>query len=68
MTVPKCTSWRGHKFEGRYSKAFPKEKFEMDGGSILALEALKNVTYERDICIRCGHTIERHIEITGETK
>jgi hypothetical protein len=57
---PKCTSWLGHKYEARYSKTFPNGQFQMEGGSVRALEATKNVTYERDICVRCGHVVELH--------
>ncbi len=57
--IPKCTSWRGHKFEARYSEKMPEEGFEMKGGSSLALAAMKGKIYERDICVRCGHVIER---------
>ena len=59
MTIPKCTSWLGHKFEGRYSSE-PREgdfnKADAEGRS--AIDALLrmrvNMTYECDICVRCG--------------
>lgn len=59
MSVPQCTHWRGHMFEARYSTKLPREKIEMTGGNIRALEAIKDKIYERDICVRCGHVIER---------
>ncbi len=63
-SIPKCTSWLGHRFEGRYSSepvegSFPAMKAE---GKI-AIEAQVRMrctyTYERDICVRCGHVIEK---------
>lgn len=63
LTAPKCTSWRGHKFEGRYSKtaAGGWPKFDTNSREMAAkvLDATRNVTYERDICVRCGHVIEK---------
>ncbi len=59
--IPKCTSWRGHKFEGRYSSqpdatlsAFQVQVFAKD----MPLLVTKR-TYERDICVRCGATVEK---------
>lgn len=63
MQVPKCTSWLGHRYEARYSKTpstgWPKFNAEGKGMAELILDATRTVTYERDICIRCGHTIEK---------
>lgn len=69
--IPKCTSWLGHRFEGRYSS----EPLQYDGDrkidvqGVHAIEAIQRinstVTYERDICVRCGATIEKAI-LNGE--
>ena len=57
--VPKCTSWRGHKFEGRYSEYMPKDRtLEFQKGSIDLVRSFKTITYECDICVRCGHVID----------
>jgi hypothetical protein len=68
-TIPKCTHWLGHKFEGRYSS--PPVAEEIAGMSIRAseyataakmlMDAARGKDYERDICVRCGHAIERQI-------
>lgn len=62
MSVPKCTSWRGHKFEGRYSLGSPTLRKADSGRAsevVPIIEASKPKTYERDICIRCGVTVEK---------
>lgn len=63
--VPKCTSWRGHKFEARYSKtaahAWPKFDTNSQSMATLILDATRNVTYECDICVRCGHVIDHMV-------
>lgn len=62
--IPKCTSWLGHKFEGRYSTTPPPENIlaGLEGNApIVVNELLKTMsakTYERDICVRCGVTVE----------
>ena len=60
--MEKCTSWRGHKYEGRYDKSQAQNTPEMEvrSGSLPEiLEKYRRVTYVRDICVRCGHVIER---------
>lgn len=62
--VPKCTSWLGHKFEGRYSEK-PTGRAEIGWGWVPSdiervLRACRIVTYERDVCVRCGATIDHH--------
>lgn len=65
--IPKCTSWRGHKFEGRYSvEPTTDVKFsdydvpQMTESLFLDLAKMRQKrTYERDVCVRCGATIER---------
>lgn len=63
--VPKCTSIWGHKFEARYSKgpAVGHGKISLGYAESEAvcdvLEAYRQVTYEADICVRCGHVVER---------
>lgn len=62
--VPKCTSWRGHKFEARYStqpmNLLPRQ---MDELFWLGYDDRKRLTqpkrtYECDVCIRCGHVVQ----------
>ncbi len=59
-----CTSWLGHKFEERISSE-PLEgdhpAYKAEGiVAILAQVRLRcKVTYERDICVRCGATVEK---------
>jgi hypothetical protein len=56
--LPKCTSWLGHKFRPRYSTAVI---INPDGyPSVLALiEKRENRTYVHDICVRCGHVVQK---------
>lgn len=60
----KCISWLGHKFEGRYSST-PIEagdrKLDIQGTHALDAATLLYTTrtYERDVCVRCGATIEK---------
>lgn len=66
--IPKCISRFGHKFEGRYSKGpahiQPGTPLSIVVDSLSSIyEKFRPVTYERDICVRCGVTVERHIEI-----
>lgn len=52
----------GCKFEARYDSEMPSPMPEMSmkrGDPSLALEALKSKIYVRDVCIRCGRTVER---------
>lgn len=59
--VPKCTSWRGHKFEGRFSSE-PAGNLEVDRGTYRAVQLLADFstkrTYECDVCVRCGHVVK----------
>jgi hypothetical protein len=63
--VPKCTSWRGHKFEARYSSRpgrmpSPEQLFWV--GYSLQLDvvnASRIQTYECDVCVRCGHVVQQ---------
>ena len=62
--IPKCTSWLGHKFEARYSYNWPDGRYEatLSGAPRdveVMVRAQQDKTYERDICVRCGHVIER---------
>lgn len=67
--IPKCTSWLGHKFRPRYSKspAVGHGKLSLGWADAEAvatvLDGYRTITYERDICVRCGTTVEKHIEI-----
>ena len=54
--------WTGrHRFEARFDEAMPAGMF--DGNVSLAglgiVDRLKSRTYVRDICVRCGQTVER---------
>lgn len=57
----KCISPFGHKFEARYDEEPPKMDFS--GGRSADWErlirAMTKRTYVRDVCVRCGMTIER---------
>lgn len=66
--VAKCTSWLGHKFEARFSRELPTTmtRLKMDYSS--DIELLKNVIYERDICIRCGATVEKNATPAAENQ
>lgn len=62
--IPKCTSWLGHKFKARYSTgpANPNAYDGYQGDAVALIELAKTsqtVTYERDICVRCGITVEK---------
>jgi hypothetical protein len=62
--VPKCTSWRGHRFEGRYSSEPAGEGWpKMNAHGKAAIDGWVRLTtimtYERDICVRCGATVEK---------
>lgn len=62
--TPKCTSWLGHKFEGRYSltaavlPAGLKVSIAVDSLSSI-YERFRDATYVHDICVRCGHVVEK---------
>jgi hypothetical protein len=75
-TTPKCSSWRGHKFEARYSleTGAPAEPLTFEKIGVASIteytfselfeinaRQAETKTYERDICVRCGHVIERQI-------
>lgn len=60
----KCTSIFGHRYEARYDlgKAeMPHANFKnMDGESMSeVIEKFRTKTYILDICVRCGHIIEK---------
>lgn len=61
--TPKCSSWLGHKFEARYSNQNPALIKLLDnavGGLELhpfAMKAMREETYECDICVRCGFKV-----------
>lgn len=60
--VPKCTSWLGHKFEARYSEKMPDQSLEFEKATVAAIKAFKTITYECDICVRCGHVIDHRAD------
>lgn len=60
--TPKCRSWLGHYFEARYSTTGAKGDMNVKGDAIAAIEIMKltcDAIYERDVCVRCGHVIEK---------
>jgi hypothetical protein len=62
MTVPKCTSIWGHKFEARYSTHpgdYSVNKFRGTAQAYASMvEAHSDREYHHDICVRCGHVVE----------
>jgi hypothetical protein len=64
MDVPKCKSWMGHKFEGRYSLGAavipPDLKVSIAVDSLTGIYSqFRTQTYVHDICVRCGYVIEK---------
>lgn len=64
--LPKCTSWLGHRFMPRYSTT-PVRMTETMLQALFwaAYSDRRNLTaprktYECDICVRCGHVVDRH--------
>lgn len=63
--IPKCTSWRGHKFEARYStgpgrKLTEPEMWHAWPYDLTTLsEKTRRKTYECDVCVRCGHVVQK---------
>ncbi len=57
----KCTSMLGHKYEGRYDEEPNAIKLtSIEGCSVDGLRKLMiRKVYVRDVCTRCGRTIER---------
>lgn len=52
--------WRGqHRFEPRYDTKMPAGMESIKATSSAYLEAVKDKTYVRDVCVRCGETVER---------
>lgn len=63
-TIPACTSWLGHKFQGRYDyRPYPgavrAPGHYSAGEAALVIRTMATSTYVRDVCVRCGHVIER---------
>lgn len=55
-----------HKFEGRHDKS--EAKIPWDGLKSIemsprAMNNLRRITYVRDVCVRCGETIERQSQV-----
>jgi hypothetical protein len=61
--IPTCSHWLGHKFEGRYNEKPTGQKASIQSATPEGIMALRDFTiyrvYVRDVCVRCGHTIER---------
>ena len=65
MNCPRAGYWLGCKFEPRYDKSEPRWEgnFTYTGFSgAERLDQLRQITYVRDVCVRCGSTIERKAE------
>lgn len=61
-----CASFLGHKYRPRYDRIPPHpESFCFESASIGAIErfieAMTKTIYVRDVCVRCGHVIEREV-------
>lgn len=57
---PRAGKWLGCRFEPRFDlSAANIDGFESIRGSVAAFESLRSETYVRDVCVRCGKTIER---------
>jgi len=57
-----CIGWWGKKFGHNYEARFDSEmpgSFEITRGSLSALEAMREKTYVKDVCTRCGKEILR---------
>jgi hypothetical protein len=67
LDCPRGGKWFGCKFKARYDEGvlsddvLSKIAVELGRGDMLGHEvsAMKQKTYVRDICVRCGITIER---------
>jgi hypothetical protein len=72
--VPKCTSWRGHKFEARYSYGAPRKMTEVELFWLPyttrkdVLTNARSQTYIHDVCIRCGTIVEKNTAISDNKK
>lgn len=61
----RCRSLRGHKYEPRYDKSasngvnFQNISRCSEAFVENLVEKSRDVKYVRDVCVRCGHTIER---------
>ena len=58
---PRAGEWHGCKFEPRYDIGPPAGHFKTESADNLpaVIAACKPKTYVRDVCVRCGRTIER---------
>ena len=57
-----CTK-HGHRYEARFDKRLPADIPQNRLMLFLAdeIKAMQNIVYVRDICVRCGHVIERKV-------
>ena len=58
----KCTSWLGHKFQGRYSCTETGGSTDFEGSVFSVMKAIeaskdRTRTYHCDVCVRCGLVI-----------
>lgn len=66
--VPKCKSWLGHKFEARYSKGPARVPTDEEAfwpsvfDQVSMAESRRTITYECDVCVRCGHVVQPPVE------
>lgn len=58
----KACSWLGHKYQPRYD--YQPGTFESQElpafYAVAIIEACSIRTYVRDVCVRCGHALERN--------
>lgn len=63
MTVPKCTSIWGHKFEAVYDYGPVVGKYSAEGATAAHHERMadkmRHRTYIWHVCVRCGCTVNR---------
>jgi hypothetical protein len=68
---PRFGRWIGGcKFSPRYDLGEPHSAYNLSGGTAAALayinDSLKPKTYVRDVCERCGKTVER--DVSGKVR
>lgn len=66
---PRLGKWFGCRFQPRFDKSEPKidHSFQYTGSAgAERLEQFRQVTYVRDVCVRCGKTIERAVLASTE--
>lgn len=69
MTINRLCTWVGHNYRPRFDKSACVYGGDMNGFSardtLEVLEQYRQSTYVRDVCTRCGATIERLYDNAG---